>query len=115
MSDAPRTHTPPVLAIRSQPGELIFAVHPDGRLEYGPGYDPDDAARRFWAALAVHMPVQQASDELVTLREDNARLRGVLAEVMAQFVHTTHPGAPCLQTGHVDVSTVERWRKAVRP
>jgi hypothetical protein len=39
---------PPTIEIRGDNGALLVAVHPEGRLEYGPGYEPDDAARRFW-------------------------------------------------------------------
>jgi hypothetical protein len=43
------------------------------------------------------------------------RLRIVLAEVLRTFVHKTHPGRPCLQSQHVDVTTVQRWRDALHP
>lgn len=39
---------PPAIELRGDGGGLLVAVHPDGRLEYGPGYEPDEAARRFW-------------------------------------------------------------------
>jgi hypothetical protein len=39
----------------------------------------------------------------------------VLAEVLRQFTHETHPGRRCLQSGHVPVETVERWRSVVAP
>lgn len=38
----------------------------------------------------------------------------VLAEVLRQFTHETHPGRRCLQSGHVPVETVERWRSVVQ-
>jgi hypothetical protein len=114
--DARQRHdpVPPMLSIRNEANEPLVNVHLDGTLEYGPGYAPDVAARCFWAALAVHRPIWQSDAELVSLRQANARLRGLLGEVLRHFIHRTHPGAPCLQTGHVDVSAVERWREAVR-
>ncbi|REE61472.1 hypothetical protein BX257_4051 [Streptomyces sp. 3212.3] len=39
---------PPTIVI----GQLV-AIHPDGRLEYGPDYTPDAAARAFWEAMAA--------------------------------------------------------------
>lgn len=36
-------------------------------------------------------------------------LEDVLREVLAQFVHPTHPGEPCKQTGHVAVRAIDRW------
>lgn len=35
---------------------LLVRLFPDGHLEYGPDYDPDDAARRFWEAIAQFAP-----------------------------------------------------------
>ncbi|WP_329131509.1 hypothetical protein OG552_10385 [Streptomyces sp. NBC_01476] len=113
MSDAPRTD--PAFSFHNAANEPLVAIYPDGSLQYGPGYDPDDAARQFWGAMAVHMPARQPDTELVALREDNARLRGLLGEVVGKFIHQTHPGERCLQTGHVRIATVERWREALRP
>ena len=42
-----------------------------------------------------------------------AHVRAVLAEVLAQFTHNTHPGRPCKQTGHVNVATIDRWHAAL--
>ncbi len=42
---------PPIIAITGQNGRPLVAVHPDGRLEYGDGYTPDDAAQAFWDAV----------------------------------------------------------------
>lgn len=119
MSDAPRDPDAIVgcaVLHKDTGGRTIPLVilHADGSIEYGPGYDPGDAARQFWNDLARHMPTQQPDTELVSLREDNTRLRGLLSEVLGHFTHQTHPGAPCLQTGHVNVATVERWREALR-
>lgn len=49
VADTPR---PPVITINGDHG-LLVAIHPDGHLEYGEGYEPDEAARRFWDGLAV--------------------------------------------------------------
>lgn len=36
----------------------LVTIHPNGTLEYGPGYNPDEAARRFWDAMRHHMPAR---------------------------------------------------------
>ena len=48
---------PPTITIAGDDGPLV-TIHPDGHLEYGPGYDPDEAARRFWDALQRYMPAR---------------------------------------------------------
>jgi hypothetical protein len=42
---------PPTFEIRVADGQPTVTVHHDGRLEYGPGYQPDEAARLFWQAV----------------------------------------------------------------
>ncbi|MFD9443372.1 hypothetical protein [Streptomyces sp. NPDC060001] len=42
---------PPIVALHGEDGNVLVAVHPDGHLEYGPGYGPDEAARVFWEAV----------------------------------------------------------------
>lgn len=44
-----------VMEIRPQ-GKLMVRVLPTGEIEYGEDYDPDEAARIFWNAIAKHMP-----------------------------------------------------------
>lgn len=39
-------------------GIPLVTLHPDGQLEYGPDYDPDEAARRFWDAMRHYMPAR---------------------------------------------------------
>ncbi|MDG9705560.1 hypothetical protein [Streptomyces sp. DH37] len=56
--------------------------------------------------------VQQHDSEL---RAERDQLRATLADVLARFVHRTHPGQSCLHTGHVPVATVERWRATLTP
>jgi predicted Zn-ribbon and HTH transcriptional regulator len=36
----------------------LVTIHPDGTLEYGPGYTPDEAASRFWDALRRIAPAR---------------------------------------------------------
>lgn len=45
---------PPTIALYGDNHALLIAVHPDGRLEYGPDYEPDEAARRFWEGVEQH-------------------------------------------------------------
>ncbi|MGA4867593.1 hypothetical protein ACPB9J_33710 [Streptomyces lavendulocolor] len=58
--------------------------------------------------------------DLTRLREQTAeataradRLSATLSDILSRFVHHGHPGEPCLQTGWIDVKTVERWRAAL--
>lgn len=53
----------PYYTIRSdvQPSSIMIrdlvTIHlDDGRIEYGPKYTPDEAAKVFWEALSYHMP-----------------------------------------------------------
>jgi hypothetical protein len=46
----------PVLSIMRPDGSPMVAINRDGSMEYGEGYDPDEAAREFWAAMVKHMP-----------------------------------------------------------
>jgi hypothetical protein len=48
------TQEPPIIAVHGDDNTLMIAIHPDGHLEYGPSYQPDDAARLFWAAVEQH-------------------------------------------------------------
>jgi hypothetical protein len=62
--------------------------------------------------------IAEKRDALAKLNEacrEVDRLHAVLAEVLRTFVQKTHPGRPCLQSLHVDVTTVERWRDALHP
>ncbi|MER5653447.1 hypothetical protein ABT076_10570 [Streptomyces sp. NPDC002131] len=49
---------PPSISIVGDDRVPLVTIHPNGTLEYGPGYDPDDAARRFWDAMRLHMPAR---------------------------------------------------------
>lgn len=46
---------PPSIVIRGESGPLV-TIHPDGRLEYGPGYEQGEAARLFWEAMRQWAP-----------------------------------------------------------
>lgn len=46
-----RLDPPPIFGIRAANGQPTVTVHHDGRLEYGPDYQPDEAARLFWEAV----------------------------------------------------------------
>lgn len=46
-----RAH-PGVLVIGTSADRILVRIHPDGRLEYGEGYTPDEAAQVFWEAMA---------------------------------------------------------------
>jgi len=42
-------------------GRMLVKVWPDGRIEYGEGYDPDEAAKAFWEAMAYHFPAPKTT------------------------------------------------------
>ncbi len=53
--EKPANHHPSeaeVLRITGASGDRLVTVHGDGRITYGAGYTPDEAARVFWEALA---------------------------------------------------------------
>jgi hypothetical protein len=43
--------TPPIVRISNTNGQPLVSIHPDGRTEFGPDYQPDEAARAFWDAV----------------------------------------------------------------
>ncbi|MGW5175923.1 hypothetical protein ACWERY_16365 [Streptomyces sp. NPDC004082] len=51
---------PPANDIRilGEDGAPLVTIHPNGELEYGLGYTPDAAARRFWDAMRHLMPAR---------------------------------------------------------
>ena len=57
---------------------------------------------------------EEASRNRAEVQRERGQLAAVLAEVLRQFTHETHPGRRCLQSGHVPVETVERWRSVVQ-
>jgi hypothetical protein len=64
---------PPVITILGENGRPLIAVHPDGRIEYGDGYTPDEAAQAFWDA------VERLSRDLQYGAPLNARINAELA------------------------------------
>ncbi|MFG2638546.1 hypothetical protein ACGFX8_32960 [Streptomyces sp. NPDC048362] len=53
-----RPPPPPNIAINGDDGRPLVTIHPNGQLEYGPNYTPDEAARRFWDALRHLAPAR---------------------------------------------------------
>lgn len=50
---------PPSITITGEDGRTpLVTIHPDGTLDYGPGYTPDEAARCFWDALRRLAPAR---------------------------------------------------------
>jgi hypothetical protein len=47
---AVQTAPPPVISAQGDHG-LLWAIHPDGRVELGDGYTPDEAATSFWETV----------------------------------------------------------------
>ncbi|GGX99125.1 hypothetical protein [Streptomyces fructofermentans] len=79
---------------------------------------PDDEEQRQEMAEERYVLQQQRdeADKARTIaRRDRDQHAAVLREVLAEFRHETHPGQRCLQSGHVPVADVERWRSVVAP
>jgi hypothetical protein len=45
-----------VLSVPASNGRPLVTIHPDGRLEFGEDYQPDEAAQVFWAAVQRFAP-----------------------------------------------------------
>ncbi|MFC8986037.1 hypothetical protein [Streptomyces sp. NPDC057115] len=60
---------PPTIVISGGDGTPMVKIHPNGTLEYGPNYDPNEAARRFWDAMRYHMPTRCSNCGQVGLLE----------------------------------------------
>ncbi|HET6691722.1 MAG TPA: hypothetical protein VFG74_12745 [Miltoncostaeaceae bacterium] len=86
--------------------EAILTEARDALEDAGAGGHGDD-----WPHLAPGIRALQ--DRAERAEQQAANVRAVLAEVLAQFTHNTHPGWPCKQTGHVNVATVQRWHAAL--
>lgn len=54
----------PLVVRNPDTSALLVAVHNDGSITYGEGYDPDEAARAFWIAVGAATP-----DSLKTTEE----------------------------------------------
>lgn len=58
----------------------------------------------------------EAADRVrAEVQRDRDQHAAVLSEVLRSFRHETHPGRRCLQSEHVPVEEVERWRSVVAP
>ncbi|RZU28294.1 hypothetical protein EV284_6460 [Streptomyces sp. BK022] len=47
---------PPSISIPGVGGRPLVTIHPGGRLEFGDGYRPDEAAQAFWEAVQRFTP-----------------------------------------------------------
>lgn len=47
------------LMICGKDGHMIVGIKPDGQIDYGPGYDPDEAAKAFWQAMVRNQPLNR--------------------------------------------------------
>lgn len=42
----------------SNGSDCLVKVRPDGTIEYGPNYKPDESAKAFWEAVAKEFPIR---------------------------------------------------------
>lgn len=75
----------PAVAVHSDLGPMV-TIHPDGRLEFGEGYTPDEAARRFWDALR-HFAPQQFRGPTAQVGDDPDVLRKRIADLHEPVQH----------------------------
>lgn len=45
-----------VLRVMDHNGDVMVDLKPNGDIEYGENYEPDEAARRFWEAVISQFP-----------------------------------------------------------
>lgn len=50
------TVPPSEMSITISMGKTFVTIRPDGKIEFGEGYNPDEAARAFWAAVSRNVP-----------------------------------------------------------
>lgn len=48
-------YEPPTIVINGMDRQPLVTINPDGTLDYGPDYNPDEAARIFWDSLRRYM------------------------------------------------------------
>lgn len=85
---------------------------PDERLERWTKRLSDEAFEQYWTPGASQSSAEEAIARagMALADEELAELREALREVLAEFRNVTHPGQRCLQSDHVPVARVERWR-----
>ena len=49
-------HRDGVIQILRPDGRILTTIYPDGIVEFGPDYDPDETARAFWQVLGELCP-----------------------------------------------------------
>jgi len=108
----------PIVTIDGETAPLV-TIHPDGTLEYGEGYTPDEAARLFWEAMRQWAPKQfrrptdaafeEGGDSSTALKghSKDAALRAWLP-VLRRAVETLP--AKCMY--HDDTTPHGTWREA---
>lgn len=47
---------PPTISMQASNGRMLWAIHPDGRMEFSDEYQPDEAAQAFWDAVQRWAP-----------------------------------------------------------
>ncbi|MFC8339230.1 hypothetical protein ACFUJX_19775 [Streptomyces rubiginosohelvolus] len=88
------------ITIPGTAGPLV-TIRPDGRLEYGPGYKPDEAASLFWDAVRrwAPSPMEKQFGRPLTERINAELARGEAALTAVQRITALH--APVQHMGQV--------------
>jgi hypothetical protein len=98
---------PTVFSVHADDGSLMVAMHHDGHLEYGPAYQPDEAARRFWdgikqwsRALQYGAPLNASINaELAAGQEAQAKLGQIRS--LHKPITEEYPRSGCTECGNV--------------
>lgn len=115
--------TPPTISICGDNGQPLVSIHPDGRTEFGEGYQPDEAARAFWAAIqqlapaAVEQRAQkrvEALTEAVILWRDRPGGDVGLAIALAGILDTEAPEPPAATALVRVLKECDRIERAVK-
>ncbi|MEU1592814.1 hypothetical protein ABZ468_08110 [Streptomyces sp. NPDC005708] len=80
------------IRIPDQNSQPMVTIHPDGRLEFGEAYEPDEAARAFWEAVErfAPSPAVQKFGVPLAARIDAALARGSQAERLLRATLVTY-------------------------
>jgi hypothetical protein len=95
-----------VLTIATNSGRVIVKIDPTGRISYGEGYTPDDAAELFWTSLALKRPGMEnrlrhlAIMEALLIRVGRADLNAERAVLAARAEGATEHTQQLAQMAH---------------
>lgn len=94
---------PGVMSIGTGRHGILVSINPDGSLEYGENYEPDEAARVFWEAMARQRETHEERQHL------NRHMEGALTALGAADLYNEQ-----VQLRLNERQTTENWQEAGR-